>query len=188
MIIILVIIICEISRWKFEADERKVKMGLLDGIGKIITQTGQDTVKKAKSFAEATKINSQIAEEQRALNTFYAQIGEKYYKLYKDAPADEFAQLCDRLTAGIIRIAELQTEVQRLKNTKMCPKCGAVCPINVLFCSTCGAQLPKYEPEEIEAEYTGPETAAEPQITEPQISAPQPVQVIPAQAPPDHTE
>jgi len=126
-------------------------MSLLDGIGKKISQTGQDTVKKAKSFVEANKINNQIAEEQRALNTFYSQIGEKYYRLYKDAPADEFAQLCDRITAGVIRIAELQTEVQRLKNTRMCPKCGAVCQINVQFCSTCGAQLPKSEPQAPEA-------------------------------------
>ena len=125
-------------------------MGLLDGIGKKIAQSGQDTVKKAKSFAEATRINSQIAEEQRAVSAFYSQIGEKYYTLYKDAPADEFAQTCDRITAGLIRIAELQTEVQRLKNTRLCPKCGAVSAANVQFCASCGAELPKPAVQEVD--------------------------------------
>jgi len=121
-------------------------MGLFDEIGKKITQSGQETVKKAKSIAETAKINSQISDEQKTLATFYAQIGEKYYSLFKDAPAEELSQLCDRVTACIIRIAELQTEIQLLKNTRLCPKCGAVCAINVQFCSSCGAQLPPVAP------------------------------------------
>ena len=137
-------------------------MGLLDGIGKKIAQSGQDTVKKAKSFADATRINGQIAEEQRAVSAFYSQIGEKYYTLYKDAPADEFSQTCDRITAGLMRIAELQTEVQRLKNTRLCPKCGAVSAANVQFCASCGAELPKQEVQEVpEANYTEATEAAD---------------------------
>jgi len=132
-------------------------MGLFDGIGKKIAQTGQDTVNKAKSLAEIAKINGQITEEQRALTAFFAQIGEKYYKLYKDAPSGEFIQLCDRITASQIRIAELQTDVQRLRNTKLCPKCGAVCASNVQYCSSCGAQLPQPEPP------AQPETQPEPE-------------------------
>jgi len=148
-------------------------MGLFDGIGKKIAQTGQDTVNKAKSFAEIAKINGQIAEEQRALSAFFAQIGEKYYKLYKDAPSGEFIQLCDRITASQIRIAELQTDVQRLKNTKLCPKCGAVCASNVLFCSSCGAQLPQPEPPaEEEAQPEAEQSAA----TEPEQAEAQPEQ------------
>lgn len=127
-------------------------MGLFDGIGKKLAQSGQDTVKKAKSFAETTKLNSQISEEQRALTAFYSQIGEKYYELYKDSPGEEFAQTCDRITAGQMRIAEMQTEVQRLKNTRLCPKCGAVSAANVQFCASCGAELPKQEQPEPEAE------------------------------------
>ena len=161
-------------------------MGLMDEIGKKLSQTGKDTVKKAKSVAETVKINNQISEEQRALNTFYTQIGEKYYSIYKDAPADEFTQICDRITAGIIRIAELQTEAQRLKNTRLCPKCGAVCPLSVQFCSACGTRLPKVEPPTMEPPAVEPPTveppaaelpdveppAAEPLATEPSLAEP----------------
>jgi len=117
-------------------------MGLFDGIGKKIMQSGQDTVKKAKTLAEITKINSRISEEQRTLTAFYAQIGEKYYSIYKDAPAEEFAQICDRITAGLSRIAELRIELEKQKSERLCPKCGAACPANVQYCAACGALLP----------------------------------------------
>ena len=123
-------------------------MSLFNEIKGKITKSSQDTVKKAKSIAGIVKINNQITEEQRALTTFYSQIGEKYYSIHKDDPDVEFSQYCDRITAGIMRIAELQTEVQRLKNTRLCPKCGNACPLNVQFCSACGAKLPKLDPEQ----------------------------------------
>ena len=122
-------------------------MGLMEDIGKRIAQSGQDTIKKAKSYAETAKINGQIAEEQRVLTAFYAQMGEKYYNLHKGDPTDEFAQYCDRITAGQMRIAELQMEIQRLKNSRFCSNCGAECPLNVQFCSSCGTRLPSLEPE-----------------------------------------
>ena len=120
-------------------------MGLLDEISKKIVKSSQATVNKTKSIAETLKINNQIAEEQRAITAFYAQIGEKYYVLNKAAPADEYAHFCDRVTAGLSRVAELQMEIQRLKNTKVCPNCGADCPINVQFCAACGTQLPQLD-------------------------------------------
>ena len=123
-------------------------MSFFNDIKGKISKSSQDTVKKAKSIAGIAKLNSQIAEEQRALMTFYAQIGEKYYSLNKDAPAEEFAQFCDRITAGIMRVAELQAEIQRLKNTRLCPNCGAACPANVQYCSTCGGQFPQASQEQ----------------------------------------
>ena len=122
-------------------------MSLFSEIKGRIARSSQDTVKKAKTIASIAKINSQIAEEQRTLTAFYSQIGEKYYELYKDAPSDDFSQNCDRITAGLMRIAELRTEIQRMKNTRLCPKCSAACPVNVQFCSACGAQLPMLDQE-----------------------------------------
>jgi len=116
-------------------------MGLFDEIGKKIAKSGQDTVKKAKELAELAKLNGQIAEEQRALTAFYAQIGERYYTLHKDCPQDEFIQSCERITAGLKRITDLTAEVQRIKNARICPKCGATCPANVQFCGACGEPL-----------------------------------------------
>ncbi|MCL2058690.1 MAG: zinc ribbon domain-containing protein [Oscillospiraceae bacterium] len=122
-------------------------MRVFNDIGKKVAQTGQQTVKKAKSMTEIVRINTQITEEQRALKAFYTQMGEKYYTLHKDDPGEEFTTLCDRITASLMRVAELQDEVRRHRNTKLCPKCGAACPANVQFCSTCGTQLPQPDPE-----------------------------------------
>ena len=137
-------------------------MGLFDEIGKKIAKSGQETVKKAKDLAGIAKLNGQIAEEQRALTAFYAQIGEKYYELYKDAPQEQFVQFCERITAGLQRIAELQAEVLKLKNTRACPKCGAACPTDVLFCGACGEQLPPIAPADDAAAEASAEPDAEP--------------------------
>jgi hypothetical protein len=117
-------------------------MGMFDEIGKKLAKSGQDTVKKAKEFAEVTRINAQISEEQKALNGFFMQIGEKFFAAVADAPPEEYAPLCERIVAGRRRIAELQLEVQKVKNVRLCPKCGAECAANLQFCGACGEPLP----------------------------------------------
>ena len=42
-----------------------------EGLGKKVSQTGQDAMKKTKELAEMTKINSQISEEEKKLNKLY---------------------------------------------------------------------------------------------------------------------
>ena len=135
-------------------------MGLFDEIGEKITKSGQDLVKRAREVAEAARISGQITEEQRALTTFYAQIGEKYYEAFKDSPHEEFAQSCERIAAGLNRIAELQAEYNRLKNNRICPKCGAAHGRDVNYCGACGAALTQPEPP-AEAAPEQPEAEAE---------------------------
>jgi len=125
-------------------------MAIIDDIGKKLVKSGQDTLEKAlekaKALVEITRLGGQVADEQNALVTFYAQIGEKYYSLRKDDPDEEYSQFCDRITAGLMRIAELNTEIQRLKGMRLCPKCGAACPVDAKYCSKCGECLPLPEP------------------------------------------
>jgi len=130
-------------------------MGLLSEIGASIVKSGRDIAENAKSYSKIVTINGQIAEEQRALSVFYSQIGEKYYALHRDQPEAELGPLCDRATAGLMRIAELQADVQRIKNSRLCPNCGAVCKIGSQFCSACGAKLPETRTQEAEGGING---------------------------------
>ena len=57
-----------------------------EGLGKKVSQTGQDAMKKTKELAEMTKINSQIAEEEKKLNKLYMKLGQLYYQMHKNNP------------------------------------------------------------------------------------------------------
>lgn len=107
-------------------------MGLLD-----------DTVRKAKEFAELTRWNEIVAEQQVQVNGIYMQIGVKYYEKYVANPEAEFEQLFGELRVANERLAELQQEVRKLKNIIQCPTCGGECDPNLIYCGICGTPLPR---------------------------------------------
>ncbi|NLA76578.1 MAG: hypothetical protein GX851_01890 [Clostridiales bacterium] len=111
-------------------------MGLFNDTGKKIAQTAQNTAKQAKEFAEISKINTQIADEQRALNSFYMQIGQKYYNMFGGEPAVEFSQLCLNVAESENKIAAFQREVLQIKHARICPNCGSECDEKLFFCGT----------------------------------------------------
>ena len=46
-----------------------------EGLGKKFSQTGQDAMKKTKGLAEISRLNSQIADEEKKLNKLYLKLG-----------------------------------------------------------------------------------------------------------------
>ena len=84
-------------------------MGLLD-----------DTVRKAKEFAELTRWNEVIADQQAQINGFYMQIGQIYYANHASHPDAEFEQLFKEIHKGNERLEELQQEVRKLRNLVVC--------------------------------------------------------------------
>lgn len=123
-------------------------MAFFDDISKKITQTGQDAVKKAKDMAESAQISSQIRDEEKAVNEYYRQIGEQYFKIFKSEPQPEFTDLCDAITDCITRISSLKMELQKARNVKVCAQCGAENDINTKFCGSCGAKLIEAVPDD----------------------------------------
>ena len=65
-----------------------------EGLGKKVSQTGQDAMKKTKELAEMTKINSQIAEEEKKLNKLYMKLGQLYYQMHKNNPELVYTDIC----------------------------------------------------------------------------------------------
>jgi len=120
-------------------------MPLIGDIGKKISQSASDSAKKTRIFMEVSKLNSQITDEQKTIASFNTQIGEKYYALFGTNPQEEFAQLCEYITASNQKIASIEAEIKRVRNVRVCPKCGAECDASLLFCGSCGEALPKVE-------------------------------------------
>lgn len=122
-------------------------MDLLNNFGKKITQSSQDAMKKAKEFAEVTKLNGLITDEDRIMNDLYMQIGIKYFEMYSGTTDDNFIQLCSSIKECREKIASYEKEIQKMKHIKLCPECGQECSLNNAFCSACGVKLSEVEKE-----------------------------------------
>lgn len=123
-------------------------MSFFNQLGKKITQTSQDVVKGAKDLADTAKLNSQIAEEERAINSLYMKIGQKYFELFSDNPEDDFKELCSLVESSMEKIAYFRNQVQTIKGIRACPECGGGIPLNAAFCASCGFNVGSIEEEE----------------------------------------
>ena len=114
-------------------------MAIFSELGKKISETTQSAVKGTKDFAETTKLNAQISDEQKAIDNAHMQIGRLYYDRFSATVEDEeFAALCAAITGHNQKIAVLKTEIQKIKGIKKCAGCGAEIQIATIFCGFCG--------------------------------------------------
>lgn len=73
----------------------------------------------------------------------YTALGKVYYKMIcggGEAP-DEARAIVEAIKAKDAEIERLSGEIQKTKNKKACPACGAFIDKNSVFCSVCGAKL-----------------------------------------------
>ena len=87
-------------------------MAFFDNIGRTLSEKGQIAVKKTKDFAEVTKINSLISDEERSINNNYVQIGKLYVSKHSDDCEEEFRGFL--MYVGTIEADETTTDVSEL--------------------------------------------------------------------------
>lgn len=117
-------------------------MAFLDGIGKKLSQTGQDVMKKTRNFADSTKLTGMIADEERNINALYPQIGKAYYDLHKNDPEYALSELVAAVNDAFARIEQLKDQIAAINGGQKCPRCGANVPEGGMFCNSCGAKMP----------------------------------------------
>ena len=132
-------------------------MAFFEEFGKKISKMGQTTVQKTKDFADITKLNSSITDEEKKINQIYFQIGKQYVELHGEAAENEFLDLISKIREGKERILEYQAEIEKIRGVMRCEKCGAEISLNSGFCSNCGSKieikqeiLPETEMETVE--------------------------------------
>jgi hypothetical protein len=116
-------------------------MAFFEDLGKKVSQTGQDAIKKTKILAETTKINSQISGEKRVIAENFSKLGEKYCELYSDSPDENLAPFIAAVREAYQKIADYEEQIIRLKGAECCPKCGAEIKDGAQFCVSCGARF-----------------------------------------------
>lgn len=120
-------------------------MPVFNDIGKKLSQTGQDAVKRTKDMFEAGKLGSQVNAEKRKITGLYQQIGKIYVEQLAGEPDERVAGLCADIRESRRRITEWQAEINALKGLAACSSCGFENAINANFCNSCGAPMPKKE-------------------------------------------
>lgn len=118
-------------------------MGLLDGIGKKVSDAGQKTLQKTREISDTARINALITEEEKKLDHTYCQIGKLYVSLYGNNCIEEFSGMVGAIEESEQKIKEYQKQIQNIKGIQRCEKCGAEITKGVLFCSACGTPVPR---------------------------------------------
>lgn len=121
-------------------------MAFFDDIGRRISQAGQGALKKTRDVADSVKINADISDQERRINTLFTQIGRTYFYTYESNPDEKFVELFNSVKEANARIEQLRKQLSAIKDTCKCSNCGAMNPSNSVFCTTCGAKIEAQQP------------------------------------------
>lgn len=155
-------------------------MALWDEFGKKAGETARNFGARAKEVAETTKLNGQIAIKKTEAERLYGEIGKAFFAIRagRSQESDELEQLCLQVEKLDDEIAQLQKQIDVIRQVRRCKSCGEVSPNTSRFCGACGARFedePKTEapapekpvPEQVNAddgvEITWPQANENPQ-------------------------
>lgn len=116
-------------------------MAFFDNLGKKASEATSRAMQKAQDLSETAKLNSTISDEEKRINATYSQIGKLYVELHREDGEEAFSELLGVIREAEEKISSCQKQIQDMKRTMRCEKCGAEVPRDSLFCSTCGAQI-----------------------------------------------
>ncbi len=116
-------------------------MALLNDLGKKINDVGQMT----KDMAGIAKYNSMISDEENKAKALYEKIGRKYVADLAKDEGGELGEWIAQVKACEEKILSYNETVRSLKGIAICPECGAQVNAENVFCSVCGAKMPKIE-------------------------------------------
>lgn len=120
-------------------------MAFFEGLGKRLTDTGQNVAQQTKNFAEITQINSAISDIEKKILHFFSIIGQEYYERHKSDELSEERELIETVNNLYIEISEKREKIKLIKGVITCESCGADVPLNAFFCNSCGAQVIREE-------------------------------------------
>jgi len=118
------------------------RMAFLDDLSRKLTQVGQEAASQTRVFAETTRINAKISDEERQLGALFAQLGRNFFEANKDNPNAAFADSINSIKDAMHRIDGYRAEIRRARGMVTCPQCGSEVSSSVQFCSYCGSKMP----------------------------------------------
>ena len=113
---------------------------------KKLNKTGQETVQMVNDTTEISKINALIQQCKSEKEQIYTQLGKLFYDMSIEEQSIDIVQEPFASLFGFIKnynenIEKFKAEIIRIKNIKLCFKCGRECSSDSVFCAGCGAKL-----------------------------------------------
>lgn len=118
-----------------------IKNGL-SKIGKLLEDGFSDIAYKSENFVEVSKLNMAISSEEKMIDDIYVKIGRKVYKDYKEKKINDKALIdkCEEIEAIEKDVNILKKKLLKLKDKKVCKKCGTEMERGAVFCPKCGKE------------------------------------------------
>lgn len=134
-------------------------MPLFDSLKKAT----QDVVRGTKDMTDTARLNSLIAEEERALMDLYTQLGKLYFETVPNNDETPLGRLCFAIKSANERIYKYQEDIREIKGIRRCPSCSADVPVTSAFCGACGFKMDIAEerPSEEDAKHVCEECGVE---------------------------
>lgn len=123
---------------------------------------------KSALTSKITKLNTVIKDN-------YAELGVRYYNLFKDNPDPKFQELIANITYAYAEIKDCETRLAWLRGVVYCPKCNSECSAELRFCIKCGTQLIKPVPDPVYAPQPISQSAPASTYAQPPIAPVEPV-------------
>lgn len=115
-------------------------MAFFDKLSETLTNASKDVSQKAKDFSGVAKLTMDIHTKEDQLQKMYAQIGKLYFESHKDDETTDYEQM-SQIKDTLATIEDMKKELNELKGTKVCPRCGQEVKMADIYCKSCGAKL-----------------------------------------------
>ena len=93
-------------------------MDFFSDLGKKLGDAAEATVSKANELVEVTKLNAQIASEEKQINKLYAEIGKIVFEHDKEDPNEAIADQCSQIIVAQENIEYLKRKIEEAKTTR----------------------------------------------------------------------
>ena len=123
-------------------------MAFWENLGKKASETTAKAIQQAKDFAEVTKLNGLISDEEKKIEGIYRELGKMYIEIHRCDPDEKLSELVAKIAEAEQAIKKYRGQIQDIKGIVLCTKCGAEVAKDASFCSICGTAVPKPEPAE----------------------------------------
>ena len=120
------------------------------GFGDALSKFGKSIVDGTKNTAKSVNLYAEIDTLESKVKRAYMELGEKYFELFSDEPAEALKEKCDEIAKMKAEIEAKKAEKLGLAGKKICPVCETPVDTSVQFCPNCGKNMQMKEDEVIE--------------------------------------
>lgn len=114
-----------------------------EDFGKKAKEVGQKIKEGAVTLSESAVAKTKLEITKHDLINAYAELGEAYYDDNPEESPTEYADMFDRIATLKEVMEQHKEKIRKVKNTEICPFCGAEVAKGNAYCGKCGGKMPE---------------------------------------------